>query len=291
MISLLGFLFISISMIIMYNILVTMNMTKNACSIMKNKNRLAAVSAKVPKCDIVYDIGSDHAYLPIHLVLKGVCSMGYATDSKEGPLKNAALNVDKYKMGQNIRTLQGYGLDPVFPGEKNFSIAIAGIGGMTCVEIFEKGREVAEKANAIIVQPMNRINFLRKWLYDNKFEIYDEELVSENDKIYSIIAAKYSARPAGYTLQDLFIGRIPVEKRGSLFYEFLRREKVKIDKILNGMRLSERLGKNGEDIDRSYIIRHGAFKDVGISELMMLSEFCQDTLKILEKETRCIDGL
>ncbi len=267
-----------------------MDMTESVCSIMKNKNRLAAVSQKVPECDIVYDIGSDHAYLPIHLVLKGVCSMAYATDSKEGPLRNAALNIEKYKTAQSIRVSQGYGLDPVFPGDKSFTIVIAGMGGLTCVEILEKGREVAEKSYALIIQPMNRINHLRKWLFENRFEIYDEELVSENNKIYCVIAAKYSGKPVRYTLRDLFIGRVTAEKRGPLFYEFLRRESVKIDKILNGMKLSANIGKNGEDLDRSYIIRHGAYKGIGISEIMMLSESYKDTLKNPEKEARCIDG-
>ena len=42
--------------------------------------RLKAISALVPSGTILADIGTDHGYLPIDLVKRGICPKAYACD-------------------------------------------------------------------------------------------------------------------------------------------------------------------------------------------------------------------
>ena len=55
--------------------------------------RLKAISALVPSGTILADIGTDHGYLPIDLVKRGICPKAYACDVAEGPLSAAKTNI------------------------------------------------------------------------------------------------------------------------------------------------------------------------------------------------------
>ena len=48
--------------------------------------RLSAVAALVRSGSRLADIGTDHAYLPVHLVQAGVCPAAIASDIGIGPL-------------------------------------------------------------------------------------------------------------------------------------------------------------------------------------------------------------
>ena len=41
----------------------------------------------------MYDVGTDHAYLPCYVVAEGIVGKAYAGDNKTGPLKNAQENI------------------------------------------------------------------------------------------------------------------------------------------------------------------------------------------------------
>ena len=86
------------------------------------------------------DIGTDHARLPIYLVLQGISSQVIASDLSTGPLSTARFNVYLYKLEKN-RIRQGYGLEPLDPGEADV-IIVAGMGGAK-IEIFWKNHRGA----------------------------------------------------------------------------------------------------------------------------------------------------
>ena len=48
--------------------------------------RLEQVASMVTKGDIIADIGTDHGYVPIYLVEKGICPKAYAMDINQGPI-------------------------------------------------------------------------------------------------------------------------------------------------------------------------------------------------------------
>ncbi|MDO7206351.1 tRNA (adenine(22)-N(1))-methyltransferase TrmK [Paraclostridium bifermentans] len=78
-------------------------------------------------------------------------------------------------------------------------IIIAGMGGILIGELLEAKKSVAQNAEKLILQPMQAQAELRKYLYNNGFEVIDEVLVKEDFRIYEIIVAKYTGRKTEVT--------------------------------------------------------------------------------------------
>ncbi len=56
--------------------------------------RLQAVADFVTPGSVVADIGTDHGFLPIYLVEKGICPRAVAMDIRQGPLERAREHID-----------------------------------------------------------------------------------------------------------------------------------------------------------------------------------------------------
>lgn len=133
----------------------------------------------------VADIGTDHAYIPIHLVRNNICTKVIATDIRKGPVEAARRHIKKYN--QNIEVRLGGGLDPVCSGEAE-QIIIAGMGGEMICKIISENFEKARAAQ-LVLQPMNAQYELRRFLHENGFSIQSESLAKEGVKIYNIMLA------------------------------------------------------------------------------------------------------
>lgn len=195
------------------------------------KGRLKVLADKVPNCDVIADIGTDHAYLPIYLMQQGVCKKAIASDVKTGPVKVANKNISIYKMKDKIETRLGNGLDTIAENEAD-AIIIAGMGGTLLSELLEANVEKALKASALILQPMNDLDVVRKWLFDNKFDIYDEELVGEGPKIYCVIVAKYDGENKNYQDFQLHVGEKLLIKKDSLLLPYCEMKVRQINRVL-----------------------------------------------------------
>ncbi|NMB34593.1 MAG: SAM-dependent methyltransferase [Clostridium sp.] len=209
---------------------------------MKLKGRLRVVADMVPKCDIVYDIGTDHAYVPIYLIQEGRCKRSVASDVREGPLKVATQNILEYGFEEKITKRTGFGLDTIGSDETGV-IIIAGMGGLTITQILGKGLETAKRFNAIIIQPMNSIELVRKWLYENGFAIYSERLSKEGNRIYSTLAAKWTGRIQSKKEIYYYVGEKLIESQDRLLEKYILKKLEQKDKILAQME------KKNEDYD------------------------------------------
>ena len=63
----------------------------------------------------VADIGTDHAYLPVYLVLSGKCPRAIASDLREMPLENARQTIRRYHLEDKITACLSDGLDEIDP--------------------------------------------------------------------------------------------------------------------------------------------------------------------------------
>ena len=115
--------------------------------------RLEAIAALVPQNCVVADIGTDHAYLPVWLMQKGLIKAAIAADIAEGPCRAAQTNIGMYGLKDKIEVRRGSGLTVLKPGEADGAV-IAGMGGSTIVQILEESPDVAKTLKFLIVQPM-----------------------------------------------------------------------------------------------------------------------------------------
>lgn len=212
---------------------------------MELKGRLFMIASFVPKCSCLCDVGTDHAYIPVYLVQKGICEKALAMDINAGPIEAANENIRHYGLSDKIETRLGSGLEPLNSGEADV-VVIAGMGGILIKDILEASFEKAKLVKTIILQPMNAVEVLREWLYENGFEITDEALADEEAKIYNAMDVKWTGATADYEVIDCYIGKHLVDKGGSLFEAFIKRKISQANKVIEG------LGKSSEP-DREYL--------------------------------------
>ena len=156
--------------------------------------RLSAVAALVRQGSRLADIGTDHAYLPVHLVQAGVCPSAIASDIGAGPLDAARRTVTENGLTSEIALRLGDGLATVSAGEVE-DIAIAGMGGETIAAILEAAPWVQNEGVRLILQPMTRAEDLRRWLLTHGFSVLEEHLIIDGRHLYPVLAAEYTAAP------------------------------------------------------------------------------------------------
>lgn len=178
---------------------------------MKLDSRLMAIANLVRKNKIFADIGTDHAYLPVYLVEKGIINKAIAADLRIGPLENAKLAVESYNYSDKIELRLSDGLDNFKENEVE-EIAIAGMGGLLISSFIERTTWLKNSDIHLILQPMTHVEELRKALFDNGFIIDNEVVAEDDDKLYIIVSAYYYGDATAYNDFDLILGRLPVNQ-------------------------------------------------------------------------------
>ena len=186
----------------------------------------------------VADIGTDHAYIPIHLMKNGRCDRVIASDVNKGPSEIAKNHIKSEGLEIEVRT--GSGLSVLMAGEVQ-DIIIAGMGGKLICEILEANAEVAKKSR-LILQPMNGQYELRAFLLKEGYNISYEDLALEGFKVYNVIVCDMNKEPLTYKGErDL---HIPIFLEGHTYYPQLKAKKIReFTKIISGYE------KSNSDID------------------------------------------
>ena len=118
---------------------------------MNISKRLKLVASMVSDNYSVADIGTDHGYIPIYLVLERGFSRTLAMDINEGPLLRAVENIEKYGVGDYVETRLSDGLDGLSENEAE-SIIIAGMGGRLVMKILSSHMDRVKHLKEIILQ-------------------------------------------------------------------------------------------------------------------------------------------
>ncbi len=175
---------------------------------MKLDNRLMAVANLVRRDKVFADIGTDHAYLPVYLIEKGIIQKAIAADLRVGPLDNAMDAVVSYGYSDKIQLRLSDGLDNFKENEVE-EIAVAGMGGLLISEFIERTKWLKNKKIHLILQPMTHAEELRKTLFDNGFVMDKEVVAKDGDKLYIIFSAYYYDDATAYADFDLIVGKLP----------------------------------------------------------------------------------
>ncbi|MBP2645762.1 MAG: trmK [Firmicutes bacterium] len=199
-------------------------------------NRMAAIANMVPRSRCLADIGTDHAYLPVHLVKECIVDRAVAGDVHKGPYQSAVQTVEQFGCAEKISVRLGDGLAVLSPSEADVGV-IAGMGGTTIVDILSKRPEVTKTFQRLVLQPMSSAGFLRQWLMEHEWMIVEEELVVEEEILYQIIMAEQGRTiPCPPLMYE--IGPVLWEKRHPLLYRHLTSMASQLKTILGSMQAS-----------------------------------------------------
>lgn len=172
--------------------------------------RLDAVLRSVPKNSVVADIGTDHAFLPIALVKSKIAKKVIACDVNKSPLESARANIAA-SGAENIELRISDGLENVAFGEADV-ITVCGLGGDVIKNILSRCDWVKNKKITLLLQANSSADELRRWLFDNGFDVFREVGVFDNRRSYSVISARYAGENIPYTAAEVFIGKLALDK-------------------------------------------------------------------------------
>ncbi|KRM72692.1 tRNA (adenine(22)-N(1))-methyltransferase [Lacticaseibacillus brantae] len=197
--------------------------------------RLTAISQFVTEGDRVADIGTDHAYVPIHLVENGTIDFAIASDVGEGPVKIAKANIEAAGLSDKIDVRLADGLTGIKPEDAVSAVIIAGMGGQLINDILDAGLDYLDGTETLILGPNRDVFEVRQWLNQHEFGIVDEAILEEDGHVYEIVVAGRTKPEVPYTDADLQFGPILRKQKSPLFIEQLKIRGEKTEAILAGL--------------------------------------------------------
>lgn len=204
---------------------------------MKLGNRLQTITSKIPKGLTVVDVGTDHAYLPIYLVNKGISKKVIATEILPGPYRKAQKNITKAGLQDFIDLRLGPGFNTINPAEADIAV-IAGMGAMTIINIINESRQVADSVEKLILQPMKNPAELRKYLFKIGYKIIDEDVTWEDDKFYEIIVVR-KANLSPFDETDIIVGPVIRNKKNPVIIEYINYRINILQGIIKDLKVSD----------------------------------------------------
>ena len=178
--------------------------------------RLERVATHVPAGARLADIGSDHAYLPVALMRRGVIAAAVAGEVATTPFHAARRTVDDNGLAQHITVRLADGLAAVEVADEISAISLCGMGGETIRGILDCGKAHLNGGERLILQPNGGEQPLRQWLMENDYQILHEELLRENRFYYEIIVAE-RAEAVTYSAEQLYFGPLQMQARSPDF--------------------------------------------------------------------------
>lgn len=134
----------------------------------------------------VCDVGTDHAYLACYLAQNGAKQV-IASDVREGPLEAARRTIAQQGVS-NVAAVLSDGLEKIDYAD---DVVICGMGGELIAKIISGCRFLSEDTR-FILQPMTKVEVLRRELYAGGFEIVEERTAREGGRLYTVMLVKFT---------------------------------------------------------------------------------------------------
>ncbi len=186
--------------------------------------RLDKLSALIPQCRVLADVGCDHGYVGIEALRTGKARQVVFVDVSPLSLDKARANCP-HELIDSVRFVCRDGL-----GELNSDCAvIAGMGGLEIVSILTKAKFPPP---CLILQPNRNAREVRNYLCGQYDVIYDG-MIYDGGIFYNMIFAERSEKPQALSNLELEFGKTNLASPTRDFKLFLLKEQAKFSKILN----------------------------------------------------------
>ncbi len=194
--------------------------------------RLLACCQLVNQDDRVADIGCDHGYLGIHLLLNHIADSVIAADVNEAPLQSALHNAHKFDVADKMQFYLSDGLKNV---PRDFDTMVcAGMGADTMISILEHAPWLKSDRYRLILQCQSRRPELRRYLYQQGYCIVSETLAQDGKFIYPITEVVY--RPSAPLSESQYhITPALLESGSALLPAFYKRVTEGIQTTVSGL--------------------------------------------------------
>lgn len=195
--------------------------------------RLRAVADRVPSGASLLDVGTDHAWLVVHLLHERRVPTAVAADQKEAPLAGARARLAEHRLEKVAETRLGDGLSVVQPGEVR-AVTICGMGGRRISQICSAAPAVVAELDALIVQPNTEPARVRQTLRGLGLRLVDEALVLDEGRWYPVMAWAPGAPDRDWCDLDLAYGPVLRDRADADLRRFLGVELGRVAQALAG---------------------------------------------------------
>lgn len=225
---------------------------------MELSKRLQAVADLVTPGYTIADVGTDHAYIPIYLVEKGIVQRAVAMDINEGPLNRATEHIKENKLENQIQTRLSNGLQHLQKGEVD-TVILAGMGGNLMINILNEDFNKTNSLKECILQPQSEVFKVRTFLLEKGFLFIEENMVLDDGKYYPMMKVIppekiEEIKPVFWSEIEIRYGKLLLEEKNPILKQFLERESGIRKDILSkleqveGIHISERKAELNQEL-------------------------------------------
>lgn len=207
---------------------------------MKLSRRLETIASFVPEGSAVADIGTDHGYIPIHLVQEGKAKHAIAMDVRKGPLLRAQAHIHEAGLEAHVEVRLSDGLLKLEQNEAD-CVVIAGMGGELIIHILEEGRGLWEGIPHWVLSPHSELDKVRRFLEEQEFFIERETMIKEEGKFYTVMGINRTNKAGEKDNREISYryGRSLLESKDPVLKEYLKKEEEQLEQIMSGLSESQ----------------------------------------------------
>ena len=200
---------------------------------MELSKRLNWILEKVDKCETIIDVGTDHGYIPIKLIKDNIASRVIASDINKEPLEKARINASLDGVIEKVDLRLGGGLKTLKSKEVQ-GIIIAGMGGNLIRDILEHDKRKLPFYKFLILQPAQNPEVLREYLYNNGYEILEEDLCFDEGIYYELFKVRKNSKE-NMKLDPIYYEFSPVllKDKHPLMIGYLKEKEEKYNRIVS----------------------------------------------------------
>ncbi|WP_349948012.1 class I SAM-dependent methyltransferase [Lacrimispora sp. BS-2] len=203
---------------------------------MKLSKRLETIASFVPEGSRIADIGTDHGYIPIHLVQEGKAKHAIAMDVREGPLLRARAHIQEAGLQTQVEVRLSDGLLKLEENEAD-CVVIAGMGGELMIHILEAGRDLWENIPYWVLSPHSELDKVRRFLEEQEFFIERETMIKEEGKYYTVMGVSRETKAGNIEEREISYryGKSLLESKDPVLKEYLKKEEEQLEQIMKGL--------------------------------------------------------
>lgn len=191
--------------------------------------RLSLAASLYEPCEWGADIGTDHAFLPCHLLRENICRQMIAADVSPGALAHARENLTRARLADRAEIVLADGLDALV--RPCGCISIMGMGGLNMAEILQNGQD--RLAGAVLVLSAHTDQpEVRRCLGGIGYRIVQERLCQAAGRYYIIWRAEPGM--AAMSEEDVRYGGLLWEEPAELLRGYARHCIRKLQTMLRG---------------------------------------------------------
>ena len=199
--------------------------------------RLRACCDFVAKGDRVADVGTDHGYLGIWLLLEDRARSVIASDIVPGPLSAARKNAAKFGVADRMEFCLSDGVRSV---PRDFdTLVCAGMGGDTMISIFSAAPWLRSEKYRLVLQCQSKTAQLRRYLSETGWRIAEETVLRDGRFLYTVMEVTWLPTYPRLTGGEFWFPPVLLENPGPETAEYFRR-------IYEGLTLAVQHGDIGE---------------------------------------------